>query len=194
MPNIIDAIRRMTNDLKSRVALMISRAVIESVKDSGNLQVMQVSVLKDETKDDVERFQNFGFTGNPPAGSEAIGVSVGGNREHMVIIACDDRRVRLTGLQPGESAMYNDKGNKAHLKSNEEFEILLEKLKVENSTAELIDLIVQWLEKQIEIADTLSTTTTNTIFGPMQLNDFSFFATKKTELEELKTKLESFKV
>ena len=53
------------------------------------------------------------------------------------------------------------------------------KFKISNGTNELIDLLVQ-------VVDTLSTTTTNTIFGPLQLNDFSTFASLKTKLETLK--------
>lgn len=53
------------------------------------------------------------------------------------------------------------------------------KFKLSNQTYEVIDILVQVIDK-------LSTTTTNTIFGPLQLNDFAFFAQKKTELETLK--------
>lgn len=44
---------------------------------------------------------------------------------------------------------------------------------------EIIDLLVQ-------VIDTLSTTTTNTMLGPMQLNDFAKFAELKGKLEALK--------
>lgn len=53
------------------------------------------------------------------------------------------------------------------------------KVKLKNETEELVDLMSQLAEK-------LSTTTTNTIFGPMQLNDFAFFA-------QLKAKIDLFK-
>ena len=47
------------------------------------------------------------------------------------------------------------------------------------SAEEILDLLIQAL-------DTLSTTTTNTIFGPMKLNDFAKFATLKQKLQVLK--------
>lgn len=53
------------------------------------------------------------------------------------------------------------------------------KFKVTNNTEELLDLLVQ-------LADVLSTTTTNTVFGPMKLNDFATIAQLKTKLESLK--------
>ena len=60
------------------------------------------------------------------------------------------------------------------------------KFKMTNGSEEIMDLVSKTLQECIEIADKLSTTTTNTIFGPMQLNDFSFFASKKSALEALK--------
>lgn len=53
------------------------------------------------------------------------------------------------------------------------------KFKVTNNTEELLDLLSQTLEL-------LSTTTTNTIFGPMQLNDFLEFAVLKNKIDTLK--------
>lgn len=53
------------------------------------------------------------------------------------------------------------------------------KFKITNNTEELLDLMSQ-------IADLLSTTTTNTVFGPMKLNDFAGFAQLKTKIDSLK--------
>jgi hypothetical protein len=53
------------------------------------------------------------------------------------------------------------------------------KFKVTNNTEELLDLLVQ-------LTDILSTTTTNTVFGPMQLNDFLDIAVIRNKLESLK--------
>ncbi len=53
------------------------------------------------------------------------------------------------------------------------------KVKLKNKTEELVDLMSQ-------MADKLSTTTVNTIFGPLQLNDFAFFATLKTKIDLFK--------
>ena len=53
------------------------------------------------------------------------------------------------------------------------------KFQFSNNTNELMDLLVQ-------LTDILSKTTTNTVFGPMKLNDFAM-------LEQIKTKLETLK-
>lgn len=103
--------------------LMVSRAVIKLVTDAAKLQKVQISMLADEERGDVERFQNYGFTSVPHADAEAIAVSVGGSRSHMVVIAVDDRRYRLAGLEDGEVAIYTDEGDKIVLKRGREIEV-----------------------------------------------------------------------
>lgn len=105
------------------VRLLISRAVLSLIDDSQMLQRLQVQLMADEERGDVERFQNYGFTGVPKPGAEAIAVSIGGSRSHMVVIAVDDRRYRLTGLEEGEVAIYTDEGDKIVLKRGREIEV-----------------------------------------------------------------------
>ncbi len=104
-------LERMLGPLQRRVMLMVGRAVLAAVNDTTKLQGLQINLLADETRDDVERFQNYGFTSHPHPGAEAIAVSVMGTRDHMVVIAVDDRRYRLKGLAEGEVAMYSDEGD-----------------------------------------------------------------------------------
>lgn len=109
-------IQRALQPLRNRVALMISRAVVLLVNDGLKLQGLQVSLLADEVRDDVERFQDYGFTCHPHPGAEAIAACVQGSRDHVVVLKVDDRRYRLKGLQAGEVAIYTDEGDKIVLK------------------------------------------------------------------------------
>lgn len=93
-----------------RLRLIVGRAKVNRVNDKTKLQRLQVSALADEVRDDVPRMQNFGQTGNPMPGSQAIVVAVGGSRDGMVAVAVDDPASRPTGLKPGESATYNAHG------------------------------------------------------------------------------------
>jgi len=81
----------------------------------------------------------------------------------------------------GENHIVIEKDGKMTLKNGGGFVEMGSdgKFKVTNNTEELLDLLVQ-------LTDILSTTTTNTIFGPMQLNDFLDIAVIKTKLESLK--------
>ena len=93
--------------LARRIRLSAARAVLKGVADGGKLQMAQVSLLEGEARDDVERFQNFGFTSVPLPGAEGVFISLNGSRDQGVLVAVDDRRARLAGLQAGEAAMHN---------------------------------------------------------------------------------------
>lgn len=97
--------------LQRRVMLMVARAIVRTVGDGDKMQVMQLALLRDELRDRVERFQEYGFTSHPHPGAEAVAVFVGGDRGHGLVVAVDDRRYRLTGLAQGEVALYDDLGN-----------------------------------------------------------------------------------
>jgi phage gp45-like len=107
------ALSRLMAPIARRMRLMVSRAVVELVNDATRLQAVQVSLLSDEVRDSVERFQEYGFTSVPLPGAEAVALSVSGNRDHVVVVATDDRRYRKIGLQPGEVAIYNNLGDYA---------------------------------------------------------------------------------
>lgn len=106
----------------NRITNLMSRAVVRRVVDTGKLQTLQADALADETRD-VERMQNYGFTGVPPSGSEAVIVFVGGRREHGIAVAVDDRRCRLSGLEQGEVAVYTDQGDKVVIRRGGTIEV-----------------------------------------------------------------------
>lgn len=110
------AFQRAVAPMKAKLGLMVGRAVLLLVNDQLKLQGLQISLLADEVREDVERFQNYGFTSHPLPGAEAVAVAVGGSRDHLVVLAVDDRRYRVKGLQAGEVAIYTDEGDKVVLR------------------------------------------------------------------------------
>lgn len=104
------AVQKLLEPLRRGLGLMLGRAVINLVNDAGDLQLIQVSRLADETADGLERFGEYGLTSNPPAGSEAIVASMGGVRSHGIVIAVENRQWRFKGLPAGGVAMYDDQG------------------------------------------------------------------------------------
>lgn len=97
--------------LRNRVINMVTRAVVNLVDDSHKLQEVRVSGVEDDILEDVERFQNYGFTSVPKDGAEAIVLRLGGRGDHPVVIAVDDRRFRIGNLESGEVAVYTDQGD-----------------------------------------------------------------------------------
>lgn len=67
------------------------------------------------------------------------------------------------------------------------------KFQFTNGTEELLDLIKQLIEKVSEMNMKLALATVNTIFGPMQLNNFSDFSTLEGEVDTIGTKLDTLK-
>ena len=115
---------RIFEALRNRVALMIGRAVVNLVDDSTKMQLLQLSILAGETRDRIERFQNYGFTSHPQTDAEAVIVCIGGTRDRAIAIAVDDRRYRLKNLAAGEVALYSDEGDYVKFKRGRIVEII----------------------------------------------------------------------
>ena len=98
--------RRLIRPIAARVKLMVGRAVLTVINDATKIQSVQIHALAGEILDNVERFQNYGFSGHPHPGAEAVLVSLGGMRQHPIVVAVDDRRYRPKGLAEGEVVIY----------------------------------------------------------------------------------------
>ncbi|HEV7284793.1 MAG TPA: phage baseplate assembly protein V [Kaistia sp.] len=121
-------------DAVQRVRLMVARAVVGATSDASMMQTMQVHLCTGEVKDGVERLQQYGFTSVPHRGAEGVCLFVGGNRDHGVLIAVDDRRYRLKGLADGEVALYTDEdqggGHRIVLRRDRKIEISAMQLEI----------------------------------------------------------------
>ena len=96
--------------LRNRLANVLARAVVQLVDDAKTLQSLQTGVLSGEDRDDCERFQNFGFSGVPLAGAEAVILFPNGDRGRPLVVAVDDRRYRPRGKTAGTVTVYNHTG------------------------------------------------------------------------------------
>lgn len=108
---MIDALGRLTESIRGKVQLMIGRAILSGINDAGAIQTVQAKLLADEVQDDAERVQQYGYSSVPLPGAEAVLAFVGGNRDHGLVIATDDRRYRKRGMQSGEVCVYTDEGD-----------------------------------------------------------------------------------
>lgn len=108
---IVRLFNKMVEPLWRTVQLMASRCLLDSVDDDKSIQVIKVQLLADES-DEVERFQNFGFSSVPLTLSEGIVLAIGGAREHLVALAVDSSDTRPTGSNPGSSVQYDAVGSK----------------------------------------------------------------------------------
>lgn len=105
-----EIINREVSEFKHKAQLSIARAVLLNLNNSQKRQLAQVGLLAEEEHDDVERFEAYGFTGNPFPGAEGIALSIGGDRDNAVIVAMDNKEHRPTSLEEGEACVYTDEG------------------------------------------------------------------------------------
>ena len=113
------ALARVAN----RIRMLVARGIVRLVDDGAGIQIVQVSAMKGETRAQLERFQQYGYTSVPFPGAEAVVLFVGGDRAHGLVLSIDDRRYRLQSLEPGEVALYTDEGDKIVLKRDRKIEV-----------------------------------------------------------------------
>jgi phage baseplate assembly protein V len=104
--------------LYRRILLAVGRGRITLVDDSGPVQKVQIRLSPLELRDKTPRLAEFGFTSNPPAGSDAVPVFVAGDRSNAVIIATGNQTYRLRGLASGEVALYDSRGQSVELRQD----------------------------------------------------------------------------
>lgn len=110
------------------------RGVLKRINAGESIQTAQVAGLADETLQDIEHIQQFGFTSNPPVGTEAIIVPLGGTTTHGIIIATENGDYRIKSLAPGEVAIYNQSGASITLKAGKIINIECNELNINASS------------------------------------------------------------
>ncbi len=113
--SIQDVVARMLRPLGRRIRLMVGRAVITALDDSGGMQVAQVRLLSGEVRDGVEILMQYGHSSLAPGKPEGVYFALGGDRDHGMLINIGSRSARFKGLRPGESVLHDDQGQKVHL-------------------------------------------------------------------------------
>jgi phage baseplate assembly protein V len=103
---ITTLVKRLIDPVRRALVMSVSRGVVNLVNESYKMQNVQVALVDGETQDDVEHFQEYGFTSRAKAGAEALALAVGGNRGHVIIACVTDRSVRPIGLAEGDVCLF----------------------------------------------------------------------------------------
>lgn len=178
--DVVRIIRQTIRPIKNKILLSIGRGILLAAKDDKEIQQVQLTLLADEVKDQVESMAHFGFSSNPPKGSDLVMLSVGGNRDHGIVVASEHRESRFKNLAEGDTVLYNKNGKYIHIKGDN-IEALVSKLKIENDSHELITVLSELTQ---ELIDGL----TITAIGPQP-----WTADTKAKLQAVKDKLDTFK-
>ncbi len=104
----------MMRELDTRIARALARirqafrGVTQTVNAAPAVQLVQVDGMDGETLQAAELMQHYGLTSNPPAGTMAVVLPLGGRTAHGIVIATEHGTYRIKSLEPGEVALYTD--------------------------------------------------------------------------------------
>ncbi|VVE06517.1 phage baseplate assembly protein V [Pandoraea sputorum] len=101
--------------LARRILLMLGRGSVTLVDDTGAVQKIQARLNGAETIPDMPRFAEYGFTSNPPSGTQVVIGFKNGDRNDGIVIATSNGQFRLKGLASGEVAIHDNKGQSVYL-------------------------------------------------------------------------------
>lgn len=104
-------LRTMKNKSQEAVSRIRTgfRGLLSGLLTGAPVQFVQVKGLAGETLQDVELFQQFGFTSGPPADTQLIILPLGGKTTHNVIVATENGAYRIK-VEQGETSVYNQWG------------------------------------------------------------------------------------
>lgn len=108
-------IDKMLGPARRRLQNLVARGTVALSNAALKMQALQVRLLADETLDQLEHFEPYGYTSRPHPGAEVLTLSVDGDRSHTVVIVAADRRYRMRELEEGEIAIQDDLGQSVHL-------------------------------------------------------------------------------
>ena len=119
---------RILAPIKRKIFLIIGRAIVSAIDNTGDTQRVQLQLLAEEIASKVERFEEYGFSTYPFSGSQAVSVFINGDRAHGIILCVHDRRYRPTYLEEGEIVFYTDEdqggdGHRVHFKRGRQIAI-----------------------------------------------------------------------
>ncbi|KDB09520.1 phage baseplate assembly protein V [Burkholderia sp. lig30] len=107
----------MIGDIDKRIQRALAgvrqafRGVVNSVSSDGPVQIVGGEGLSGEAMTDLEYMQHYGFSSNPPDGTMAVILPIGGKTGHGIIIATEHGAYRFKQLMRGEVAISSDEGD-----------------------------------------------------------------------------------
>lgn len=97
---------------------VVSRAVVRSTFDEGEMQTADVTTHYKADRNGVEIAQPFGLASRPRSGGLMVVLAVGGDQGDLVGLPIGLPEDRMGGLGEGETAIYAADGSRVHIKAD----------------------------------------------------------------------------
>lgn len=94
------------------------RAQLGALELGTRVQRAGMEALAGEPLDNIELFQQFGFTSAPPEGTELVFLPLGGRSSASVIVATQHGASRIALDERGETRVYNQWGDFVHFRKD----------------------------------------------------------------------------
>lgn len=119
MSGLMAQIERALRPVRQRITALVAQAVVTQLRE-GAVQLVQCEALAGEVRDRVQRVQQYGFNSVPTEGAfPVVIVCPMGDRGQALAVAVDDLRYRPQTWAPGDSGLYDSRGNSVRLKDGE---------------------------------------------------------------------------
>ena len=107
------------NKLKNKIYLLIGRAILKAVNNTGNIQKLKMVGLYNENMSDVDRVQDYGIETYPKVtkNTEVIIIFPNGNRDAGIALKVGDRTYRPSGMAVGDVYLYDYRGTEIKIDS-----------------------------------------------------------------------------
>lgn len=139
--------------LQRGIKLMVGRCLLVAVNDDLQRQNVQVRLLEGEVADDIEHYQQAGFTSVPLSGAVGLFLASGGKRSGLAAFLLENKEKRLKGLKPGEAAIYHiGEGHHLVLKENGVATLICKRFEVEASDQVHFETPMATFSGDVEIA------------------------------------------
>ncbi|MFV1975495.1 MAG: phage baseplate assembly protein V [Candidatus Scalindua sp.] len=135
----LNALKRVIAPIQRKIFLMLGRAIVKLVDNTTKTQGLQLRMLANETINDAERFQEYGFEAFPFTNTQAFVGCLNGNRDIPIVLCVHDRENRPLYLIEGEVVVYTDEdssspNHRIHFKRDRITNIKCDKLDIDALT------------------------------------------------------------
>ena len=101
-----------------RLRLALGIGKVRLTDDTGPVHLLQLQLSAAETRDATPQVLTFGFSSHPPAGSDVVYVSLGGDRSQTIAIGTNHPQSRPRNVAQGGSVQHDQGGSRVLLNND----------------------------------------------------------------------------